>query len=145
MAERGSGSSGSIVADGVGDVAEAAGAHGAYDANGTHDEFYSAHDVTGQHGYAGDVQALQNRLRRIEGQVRGIQRLIDEDTYCVDVLTQVSAVKSALDRVAMLLLEDHLSHCVVGAAEAAVETGDSAEVTAKIREASAAIERLVKS
>lgn len=105
----------------------------------------SAHEATGHHGYAGDAQALQNRLRRIEGQVRGIQRLIDEDTYCIDVLTQVSAVKSALDRVAMLLLEDHLAHCVVGAAESAVETGDSSEVTAKVREAASAIERLVKS
>lgn len=105
----------------------------------------SAHDATGHHGYAGDVQALGNRLRRIEGQVRGIQRMIDEDTYCIDVLTQVSAVKSALDRVALLLLEDHLSHCVVGAAEAAVESGDSTEVAAKVREAAVAIERLVRS
>ena len=105
----------------------------------------SAHEATGHHGYSGDAQALQNRLRRIEGQVRGIQRLIDEDTYCIDVLTQVSAVKSALDRVALLLLEDHLSHCVVGAAAAVVESGDSSEVTAKVREAAAAVERLVRS
>lgn len=99
----------------------------------------------GSHGYAGDAQALQNRLRRIEGQVRGIQRLIEEDTYCIDVLTQVSAVKSALDRVAMLLLEDHLAHCVVGAAESAVESGDSTEVQHKVSEAASAIERLLKS
>ncbi|GGA66329.1 hypothetical protein GCM10011490_16240 [Pseudoclavibacter endophyticus] len=108
-------------------------------------EHCSAHEATGHHGYAGDAQALQNRLRRIEGQVRGIQRLIDEDTYCIDVLTQVSAVKSALDRVAMLLLEDHLSHCVVGAAEAAATSGDATEVNEKVREAAVAIERLVKS
>lgn len=94
------------------------------------------------HGYAGDVQKLQNRLRRIEGQVRGIQRLIDEDVYCIDVLTQVSAVKSALDRVALLLLEDHLAHCVAGATEAA---GDEGVADGKVGEAVTAIERLLKS
>lgn len=105
----------------------------------------SAHDATGHHGYAGDAVALQNRLRRIEGQVRGLQRMVDEDSYCIDVVTQVSAVKSALDRVAMLLLQDHLAHCVAGAVEASVESGDSSEVDAKIAEATRAIERLVKS
>lgn len=108
-------------------------------------EHCSAHDATGHHGYAGDVVALQNRLRRIEGQVRGLQRLVDEDAYCIDVVTQVSAVKSALDRVAMLLLQDHLGHCVAGAVEASVASGDSSEVEAKIAEATRAIERLVKS
>ena len=97
--------------------------------------------VVHTHGYAGDVRALQNRLRRVEGQVRGIQRMIDEDTYCIDVLTQVSAVKSALDRVAMLLLEDHLRHCVMGA----VGSGSEHELSDKIAEAAGAIERLVKS
>lgn len=105
----------------------------------------AAHAATGHHGYAGDVPALQNRLRRIEGQVRGIQRLIDEDTYCIDVLTQVSAVKAALDRVAVLLLQDHLSHCVVGAAEASAASGDPTEVDGKVHEAMRAIERLMKS
>lgn len=104
-----------------------------------------AHESTHSHGYAGDVQKLQNRLRRIEGQVRGIQRLIDQDTYCIDVLTQVSAVKSALDRVALLLLQDHLSHCVAGAAEAATQSGDTSGVDAKVHEAVAAIDRLLKS
>lgn len=111
---------------------------------GLHPERAAVHS----HGYAGDVAALQNRLRRVEGQVRGIQRLIDEDAYCIDVLTQVSAVKSALDRVAVLLLEDHLSHCVVGAVEAAAGDGgdgDDDAVRAKVREAAAAIERLLKS
>lgn len=99
----------------------------------------------GHHGYARDAPALQNRLRRIEGQVRGIQRLVDEDTYCIDVLTQVSAVKAALDRVAVLLVRDHLSHCVVGAGESATASGDTAEVDAKVDEAVRAIERLIKS
>jgi len=79
-------------------------------------------------------------LRRIEGQVRGLQRMIEEDKYCIDILTQVSAVTSALESVALGLLEDHLRHCV---AQAIAEGGeDSAE---KVREASAAIARLVRS
>ena len=78
------------------------------------------------------------RLRRIEGQIRGLQRMVDEDTYCIDVLTQISAAKSALQAVAVGLLEDHLAHCVVDAARA----GDP---TAKVKEASDAIARLVRS
>lgn len=97
------------------------------------------------HGYAGDKTALRNRLRRIEGQVRGVQRQIEEDAYCIDVLTQLSAVKSALDRVALLLLEDHLAHCVAGAAKASATSGDANEVEAKVREAAQAVERLVRS
>ncbi|MEV6490435.1 metal-sensitive transcriptional regulator [Actinoplanes sp. NPDC051633] len=92
----------------------------------------------GPHGYSGDKQALLGRLRRIEGQIRGLQRMVDEDTYCIDVLTQISAAKSALQAVAVGLLEDHLAHCVVDAARA----GDP---TAKVKEASDAIARLVKS
>jgi DNA-binding FrmR family transcriptional regulator len=92
----------------------------------------------GPHGYSGDKQALLGRLRRIEGQIRGLQRMVDEDTYCIDVLTQISAAKSALQAVAVGLLEDHLAHCVVDAARA----GDPA---AKVKEASDAIARLVKS
>ncbi|MGV8885022.1 MAG: metal-sensitive transcriptional regulator [Microbacteriaceae bacterium] len=91
-------------------------------------------------GYASDKAELQKRLRRAEGQVRGIQRMIDEDAYCIDVLTQVSAATKALETVALLLLDDHLGHCV---AEAAREGGDVAD--AKIKEASAAIARLVRS
>lgn len=83
---------------------------------------------------------LAKRLRRIEGQVRGLQRMVDEDTYCIDVLTQISAATRALQAVALELLADHLSHCV---AEAVAEGGDAAE--AKVREASAAIARLVRS
>jgi DNA-binding FrmR family transcriptional regulator len=66
-------------------------------------------------GYSHDKVSLQARLARIEGQVRGIQRMVDEDRYCIDVLTQVTAVKAALDKVALALLDDHVSHCVVDA------------------------------
>ncbi|KIU03515.1 MULTISPECIES: metal-sensitive transcriptional regulator [Frigoribacterium] len=83
---------------------------------------------------------MVKRLRRAEGQVRGIQRMVEDDTYCIDVLTQVSAATRALETVALQLLEDHLAHCV---AQAAREGGDVAD--AKVREASAAIARLVRS
>jgi DNA-binding FrmR family transcriptional regulator len=91
-------------------------------------------------GYAGDKDALLARLSRIEGQVRGLARMVEKDKYCIDVITQVSATNRALQSVALQLLEDHLSHCVVEAAE---EGGDTAEV--KVREAHAAITRLVRS
>ena len=91
-------------------------------------------------GYAANKQAHITRLRRIEGQVRGLQRLVENDTYCIDVLTQVSAAKRGLDAVALALLEEHLGHCV---AHAVREGGDEAQ--AKITEASAAIARLVRS
>ena len=91
-------------------------------------------------GYIDHKDDILKRLRRAEGQVRGIQRMVEVDTYCIDVLTQVSAVTKALETVALSLLEDHLSHCV---AEAAAEGGTVAEE--KIREASAAIARLVRS
>jgi DNA-binding FrmR family transcriptional regulator len=83
---------------------------------------------------------VQKRLRRIEGQVRGIQRMVDDDKYCIDVLTQISAVTSALQAVALELLDDHLGHCVAGAL---ADGGEAAEE--KLAEASAAIARLVKS
>ncbi|MGI9084662.1 MAG: metal-sensitive transcriptional regulator [Aeromicrobium sp.] len=91
-------------------------------------------------GYSDDKAAVLARLRRIEGQVRGLSRMVEEDTYCIDVLTQVSATTRALESVALKLLDEHLSHCVVGAARAG---GDEAEV--KVREASDAIARLVRS
>src|SRR4051794_18621886 len=91
-------------------------------------------------GYADHKDAVQKRLRRIEGQVRGLQRMVDEDQYCIDVLTQVSATTKALQAVALELLEDHLGHCVARA----IETGGP-EASAKVREATAAIERLVRS
>jgi DNA-binding FrmR family transcriptional regulator len=92
------------------------------------------------HGYAENKDAVQKRLRRIEGQVRGLQRMIDEDAYCVDVLTQISAVNRALQSVALELLGDHLSHCV---AEALSQGGANAHE--KVAEASEAIARLVRS
>ena len=91
-------------------------------------------------GYGDDKDAVKVRLRRIEGQIRGLQRMIDEDAYCIDVLTQVSAATKALQSLALVLMDDHLSHCV---AEAAAEGGKVAD--AKISEASAAIARLVRS
>jgi CsoR family transcriptional regulator, copper-sensing transcriptional repressor len=69
-------------------------------------------------GYAGSRDAVLRRLRRIEGQVRGVERMVEEDRHCIDVVTQVTAVQAALDKVALELLSDHASHCVVGAAEA---------------------------
>ena len=81
------------------------------------------------------------RLRRIEGQVRGIQRMVDEDTYCIDVLTQISAVTKALQSVGIGLLEEHVNHCVLHAAQ----EGDEAAARAKVAEATRAIERLVRS
>lgn len=92
------------------------------------------------HGYVNNKDELLKRLRRAEGQVRGIQRMVDEDTYCIDILTQVSAATKALETVAIQLLEDHLGHCV---AEATREGGEVAQE--KLREASAAIARLVRS
>lgn len=92
------------------------------------------------HGYISEKDRYLTRLKRIEGQARGIHRMIDEDTYCIDILTQISAVTSALENVALALLDDHLKHCVVSAAKAG---GPEAEE--KIKEASEAISRLVKS
>ena len=92
------------------------------------------------HGYTHNKDSYLQRLLRIEGQVRGLQRMIDEDKYCIDILTQVSAATKALQAVALGLLEEHLGHCV---AQAVAEGGDSADE--KVREASAAIARLVRS
>lgn len=91
-------------------------------------------------GYTGSKDDYAKRLRRIEGQVRGIQKMVEQDTYCIDVLTQVSAVTKALQAVSLGLLEDHIGHCVVDAAR---ESDDAAST--KVREASAAIARLVRS
>jgi DNA-binding FrmR family transcriptional regulator len=92
-------------------------------------------------GYVESKSELTKRLRRVEGQVRGIQRMVDEDAYCIDVLTQVSAVTKALQSVAVSLLDEHLRHCVAGA----VQSDDAGEADRIITEASRAIERLVKS
>jgi CsoR family transcriptional regulator, copper-sensing transcriptional repressor len=90
-------------------------------------------------GYAHGKQDLLVRLRRIEGQVRGLHRQVEEDTYCIDVLTQIAAVQSALRGVALGLVDDHLRHCVRDAVAADAEGGD-----AKVAEATAAIGRLLK-
>ncbi|MGE5290915.1 MAG: metal-sensitive transcriptional regulator [Micromonosporaceae bacterium] len=92
------------------------------------------------YGYAQNKDDYLKRLRRIEGQVRGLQRMIEEDKYCIDILTQVSAATKALQSVALGLLDEHLSHCV---SKAIAEGGDTA--TAKVREASEAVARLVRS
>lgn len=91
-------------------------------------------------GYVGSKDSYVQRLRRIEGQVRGLARMIEEDTYCIDVLTQVSATTKALESVALMLLDEHLTHCVSDAVQAG---GDLAEK--RLNEASAAIARLVRS
>lgn len=91
-------------------------------------------------GYSADKTAHLKRLGRIEGQIRGLQRMVTEDTYCIDVLTQVSAANSALKSFSLELLHEHLAHCVVDAAQ---RGGEEAEE--KVREASQAIARLVRS
>jgi DNA-binding FrmR family transcriptional regulator len=91
-------------------------------------------------GYVANKEDYLKRLRRIEGQVRGLQRMVDQDAYCIDVLTQVSAATKALQAVALGLLEEHLAHCVVDAVSAGGREAD-----AKVREATEAIARLVRS
>jgi DNA-binding FrmR family transcriptional regulator len=92
------------------------------------------------HGYTPNKVDIQKRLRRIEGQMRGLQKMVEDDRYCIDVLTQISSATKALEGVALTLLEDHLNHCV---AEAIATGGSEAQI--KLSEASAAIARLVKS
>ncbi|MFZ2527171.1 MAG: metal-sensitive transcriptional regulator [Rhodococcus sp. (in: high G+C Gram-positive bacteria)] len=106
-----------------------------------------AHDPAAQpeschttHGYMGDKARYLARLKRIEGQARGIHRMVDEEQYCIDILTQISALTKALEGVALGLLDDHLEHCVLDAAR---RGGDDAQI--KIKEASDAIARLVRS
>jgi len=92
------------------------------------------------HGYikAKDKELLQKRLRRNEGQVRGVQRMVDEEAYCVDVLTQIASVVAALEKVGTILLKDHVEHCV----RESIEKGEDAEE--KIRELTAAVERFLR-
>jgi CsoR family transcriptional regulator, copper-sensing transcriptional repressor len=92
-------------------------------------------------GYSDTKEDVQKRLRRIEGQVRGLQRMVDEDVYCIDVLTQVSATTRALQSMAVELLDAHLRHCVADA----TRSDDAAEAERLVTEASRAIERLVRS
>jgi len=95
---------------------------------------------TPQHGYITDKDDYLKRLKRVEGQARGISRMVDEEKYCIDILTQISALTSALQVVAIGLLDDHLKHCVLDAARL-----DDADGVLKIKEASDAIARLVRS
>ena len=92
-------------------------------------------------GYSADKQQLLARLRRIEGQVRGLGRMIEDDTYCIDVLTQIAAVSKALQGVGVKLLDEHLHHCVAGAAA----SGDDDRTEHLVHEASKAVERLLRS
>ncbi len=91
-------------------------------------------------GYSSTKDAHLNRLRRIEGQVRGVTKMVEEDKYCIDILTQISAATKALQSVALGLLDEHMSHCIVDAARAG-----GAEQDQKLKEASEAIARLVRS
>jgi DNA-binding FrmR family transcriptional regulator len=92
------------------------------------------------HGYAADKQALVKRLHRIEGQVRGIERMIEEDRYCIDVLTQLGAITTALESLAFRILDGHVQHCVAGA----LASGDAAEADAKSRELLDAVHRFAR-
>ena len=100
----------------------------------------TATPAPGHHGYIGSKDEYLKRLRRIEGQARGLQKMVEDEKYCIDILTQVSAMTKALQSVALGLLDEHLNHCVVGAVEAG---GDEADQ--KLKEASDAIARLVRS
>lgn len=91
-----------------------------------------------EHGY--DKDALKKRLHRIEGQVRGIERMVDDDRYCIDILTQVGAVRNALERLGLEILEDHVNHCVSDA----LASGDVATAAQKSEELLAAVERFAK-
>jgi DNA-binding FrmR family transcriptional regulator len=92
------------------------------------------------HGYAADKDALKKRLARIEGQVRGVSKMIDEDRYCIDILTQLGAIDTALEQVAIKVLEDHVGHCVAGA----LASGDAEAATEKGRELLQAVQRFAK-
>ena len=91
-------------------------------------------------GYHDDRDALVKRLHRIEGQVRGIERMVEEDRYCIDILTQLGAVTTALESVAFRILDDHVQHCVAGA----LASGDAAEVDAKSKELLDAVHRFTR-
>ena len=95
---------------------------------------------THHHGYHGQKDALVKRLHRIEGQVRGIERMVEEDRYCIDILTQVGAVSTALESLAFTILDDHVRHCVAGA----LASGDEAEAQQKAEELLQAVHRFAK-
>ena len=92
------------------------------------------------HGYSADRKKLQNRLRRIEGQVRGIEKMVEDDRYCIDILTQIAATTTALETVGLKILEDHTRHCVAGA----LASGDESVAQEKTEELLAAVQRFTK-
>jgi CsoR family transcriptional regulator, copper-sensing transcriptional repressor len=92
------------------------------------------------HGYAKDKDALVRRLHRIEGQVRGIERMVEDDRYCIDVLTQIAAVNTALESLAFRILDDHVRHCVAGA----LQSGDEADAHVKTEELLEAVQRFAR-
>jgi len=92
------------------------------------------------HGYVADKERHVKRLHRIEGQVRGIERMIEEDRYCIDVITQISAVTTALESLAFQILDEHVNHCVAGA----LASGDPAEAQAKSQELLEAVHRFAR-
>jgi DNA-binding FrmR family transcriptional regulator len=93
-----------------------------------------------EHGYAADKEGLVRRLHRIEGQVRGIERMVEDDRYCIDVLTQIAAVNTALESLAFKILDDHVNHCVSGA----LASGDAAEAETKSKELLEAVHRFAR-
>lgn len=97
-----------------------------------------------QHGYTANKDAYLRRLKRIEGQVRGIARMVDEDKYCIDILTQVAAVTKALHAVSLGLVEEHIGHCVVGAAAEPDPELRAEAIDFKVKEATDAIGRLLR-
>ena len=92
------------------------------------------------HGYSKDKDALVKRLRRIEGQVRGIEKMVDDDRYCIDILTQISAATTALESVAFKILDEHVNHCVAGA----LSSGDEEVAAEKSKELLAAVHRFAR-
>ena len=92
------------------------------------------------HGYAADKDSLVRRLHRIEGQVRGIERMVEEDRYCIDILTQIAAVNTALDSLALKILDEHVRHCVAGA----LQSGDAADAAVKAEELLEAVQRFAR-
>jgi DNA-binding FrmR family transcriptional regulator len=92
------------------------------------------------HGYVADKQALVKRLHRIEGQVRGIERMVEDDRYCIDILTQIAAVNTALEALALKMLDEHVRHCVAGA----LTSGDEADAATKTDELLEAVQRFAR-
>jgi DNA-binding FrmR family transcriptional regulator len=99
-----------------------------------------SHSETHAPGYSPDKEALVRRLHRIEGQVRGIERMVEDDRYCIDVLTQIAAVNTALESLAFRILDDHVNHCVAGA----LASGDEAGAAVKSRELLDAVHRFAR-